>query len=147
MRPKLWHHIMTVLGFLILLAATVFVLIRWPSLPDRIPSHFGAAGEIDGYSGKSGLIVLLVFGWIMYVFVTVCSFFPSTWNLPGKNRPGGLQATADMLAILRPLLALMFGWLLFCTASCRGLGTWFLPATLGAMGLDLLIGIVRALRS
>ena len=83
MRPKLWHHIMTVLGFLILLAVTVFVLIRWSSLPEQIPSHFGAAGQIDGYSGKSGLIVLLVFGWIMYVFVTVCSPRRTCWRCCG----------------------------------------------------------------
>ena len=146
MKPKLWHHIMTGLGAALLLAATVFVLVRWSSLPEQIPSHFDAAGNPDGYGGKSGLIVLLVFFWFMYALITVCSFFPSTWNVPGKNRPNGLNATADMLAILRVLLALMLGWMLFCSALGRGLGAWFLPAVLGGMALDLGVGIFRAFR-
>ncbi|MBO5555643.1 MAG: DUF1648 domain-containing protein, partial [Oscillospiraceae bacterium] len=71
MRPKLWHHILTALGAALLLAATVFVLVRWPAVPDRIPAHFDAAGQPDGFGAKSGLAVLLVFGWVMYVLVTV----------------------------------------------------------------------------
>ena len=146
MKPKLWHNILTGLGAALLLAATVFVLVRWSGLPDRIPTHFNAAGQPDGYGGKSGLIGLLVTGWVMYVLVTVLSFFPSTWNMPGKNRPNGLRAGADMLAVLRPLLALIFAWITVCTALGRGLGAWFLPVTLGVLLLDLVVGVVRAYR-
>ena len=146
MRPKLWHHILTALGAALLLAATVFVLVRWPAVTDRIPAHFDAAGQPDGFGAKSGLAVLLGFGWVMYVLVTVLSFFPSTWNMPGKNRPNGLRATADMLAVMRPLVALLFAWLTVCAALGRGLGVWFLPVFLGALLIDLVVGVVRAWR-
>ena len=148
MKPKLWHHLMTGLGLLILLAVTVFVLLRWQSLPEQIPTHFDGAGQADAYSsGKGGLIMLLFTAWGMYALITVTSFFPSTWNMPGKNRPAGLRAGADMLAVLRVQMAFMFAWLLFCTAAGRDLGVWFLPVTLGSTALNLVIGVVRALRS
>lgn len=148
MRQKLWHHIMTGIGFALLLAATAFVLLRWQDLPELIPTHFDAAGQADAYSsGKGGLIMLLFTAWGLYAVITVTSFFPSTWNMPGKNRPAGLRAGADMLALLRVQFAFMFAWLLFCSAAGRDLGAWFLPVTLGSTFLNLLIGIVRALRS
>ena len=83
----------------------------------------------------------------MYLVITVLSFFPSAWNMPGKNRPGGLRAAADMLAVLRPLIAFMFAWMLFCSARGQDLGAWFLPVVLGAILLNVLVGTVRALRS
>ena len=147
MKQKLWHHIMTGLGLLMLLAATIFVLLHWQSLPEQIPTHFDGAGQASAYGGKGSLIMLLFLSWGMYALITVTSFFPSTWNMPGKNRPAGLRAAADMLALLRVQMAFMFAWLLFCSAAGRDLGVWFLPVTLGTITLNVLIGIVRALRS
>ena len=147
MRQKLWHHIMTGLGLLMLLAATAFVLLRWQSLPEQIPTHFDAAGQADAYGSKGSLIMLLLTAWGLYALITVTSFFPSTWNVPGKNRPAGLRAAADTLAVMRVQFAFMFAWLLFCSAVGRDLGVWFLPVTLGGITLNLAICIVRALRS
>ncbi len=146
MRPKLWHHIMTALGLMILLAATLFVIIRWGSLPERIPTHFDAAGQADGYGGKSSLVMLLFLSWMTYGMTTFFSFFPDTWNMPGRNRPNGLRATADMLAVTRPLLAFIFGWLIFCSTLGRPLGAWFLPVTMGLLLGNLAVGIIRAMR-
>lgn len=44
-----------------LLIAAMFVAsaVIWPSTPDRVPMHWNAAGEVDGYGGKlEGLFLL-----------------------------------------------------------------------------------------
>ncbi len=146
MRPRIWHHVMTALGLMILLAATLFAVIRWHAIPEQVPMHFDASGQASGYGSKSTIIFLLIAAWVTYVVITVVSFFPNAWNMPGRNRPNGLRAAADMMAVMRPILAFLFGWLIFCSAQGRGLGAWFLPVTMGALLGNVLMGIARAMR-
>jgi uncharacterized membrane protein len=43
----------------IIAAMFVAAAIRWPSLPERIPVHWDASGQVDGYGGKFvGLLLL-----------------------------------------------------------------------------------------
>ena len=145
MRPKLWHHVMTGLSAALLLSVTLFVIVRYPAIPDQIPTHFGPSGQADAFGAKSGILFPLVMGWVMLVMMTVLSFFPGAWNVPG-NSPRALAAAADMIAVLRLVVSLMFGWMTLCSALGRGLGAWFLPVTLAAVFLPLVYLIVQAAR-
>ena len=157
MRQKLWYHIMTGLGLLILLGATLFVALRWSKIPSEVALHYDFLGNPTDYSGKSSLLGLLVMSWVMYAVLVVVSFFPQSWNMPGRpafrisgfhpQSPGQVQAAADMLAVMRVELAALFGWLMFCTARGTSLGAWFLPGFFVALGLTLVIGLVRMTRS
>lgn len=163
MRQKIWYHIMTVLSFLALLGVTLFVLLRWSSLPAQIPVHYDGAGQPSGYGGRGELISLMVVSWLMLAVLTVLSFFPQTWNLPGTGRravriasfrtvsigavgqsPRALQAAADMLAVLRLEIALLFSWLLLCSSQAKPVGAWFLPVMLAAVLANVLVGLVRS---
>ena len=145
MRPKLWHHIMTGLAAAALLAVTLFVIIRWGQLPDQVPTHFGPDGSADAFGNKSSILFPLVMGWFLLGLVTLISFFPDAWNVPNRN-PRTLAAAANMVAVLRLVLALMFAWMTLCSALGRGLGSWFLPVTLTATFAPLVYLIVEASR-
>ena len=47
--------------FLLILSSFLTVAILYPSLPDRIPSHWNAAGEVDGYLPKFWGLFLIPF--------------------------------------------------------------------------------------
>ena len=48
-----WFQLAVIAGMFALAAA------RWGSVPDRIPIHWNAAGEVDGYGGKfAGLLLV-----------------------------------------------------------------------------------------
>ncbi len=145
MRPKLWHHITTVVAALILLGVTVFAVIRYGSVPDQIPTHFNVAGLADAYGSKSRIIVLLVLGWVSLIMMTVLSFFPNTWNVP-KRTPRALSAAADMVTVMRLVVTLMFAWITICSVLCRGLGAWFLPAVLAGVFAPLVYLLVVSAR-
>jgi len=50
-----------------LLAAAV---IRWGSVPDRLPVHWNAAGEVDGYGGRfEGLALVPLIGVALYLLL------------------------------------------------------------------------------
>ena len=41
-----------VISLLLVAGAIVASVVAYPNLPDQVPTHWNAAGEIDGYSGK-----------------------------------------------------------------------------------------------
>ena len=143
MRPKLWHHIMTGLSVSLLLAVTLFVCIRYKSLPDQIPTHFGADGAADGFGSRSSILFPLILAWFTLGLMTVLSFFPNAWNVP-SNKPRTLAAAADMIAVLRLVVSAMFAWMILCSTLGRGLGVWFLPVTMLATFAPLVYLLVVA---
>lgn len=51
------------LFFILTLAAFLAVaVVFWNVAPPRVPSHYNAAGDIDDWSSKAGLVVSLVPG-------------------------------------------------------------------------------------
>jgi len=63
----------SVLSGLVVLACLIAAFILYPQLPEQVPSHWNAAGEIDGYMGRFGgaffmpsiMLGLLVMFWII----------------------------------------------------------------------------------
>ena len=70
----------------VILVPIILGLILWNKLPDKIPTHWNAAGEVDGWSSKVfgvfGLPgILLAFHWIC---VLATSADPKRKNIDGK---------------------------------------------------------------
>jgi uncharacterized membrane protein len=145
MRPRLWHHILTGISGLSLLGVTVYTVIRYGSLPEKIPTHFDGAGLADGFGHKSGLVMLLFLSWMMFGMLTVVSFFPDVWSVPKRN-PRTLAAAADMLAVMKLVMTLMFCWLVLCSVQGWNLGRWFLPVTMVGLFAPLVHLIIAAVR-
>lgn len=53
-----YFKVLTVGCLLLLLANWILAIVAYPSLPDTIPSHFNARGEVDGYSSRATLFLL-----------------------------------------------------------------------------------------
>ncbi len=109
----LWQRILGILAPAVLLGSIVFILIRWPHLPEQIPSHYNFAGEIDGYGSRLTLLLMPVFGLVMDGVVALVGRFPKSWNTGVKitlyNRVRVYRLVRDLLAELRLGTALFFG--------------------------------------
>ncbi len=146
MRPKLRHHILTGLSGFSLLGVTVFTVIRYGSLPEKIPTHFGPSGAADGYGHKSTLVMLIFLAWMLFGVLSAVAFLPpDAWNVPKRN-PRTLAAAADMIAVMKLVTVLMFDWLILCSVLGRDLGPWFLPLTMAGMFAPLLHLIIASVR-
>ena len=108
----LWQRILGILSPALLLGTIVFILIRFPSLPERIPSHYNFAGEVDGYSGRGMLLMMPVFGLVMDAVVALVGRFPKSWNTGTRitlyNRVRVYRLVRDLMAELRLGGALFF---------------------------------------
>lgn len=130
MKNKPIHKLMNWLGLLILLAAGVYVLIRWQSLPDQVATHFGMSGQIDGYGKKSTLLTLVMISFVLYGLMSAASVIPiSVWNVG----TGNTERSRMFLSLFRMIIAAGFAYIIVCSALCVSLGTWFLPVFVGGL--------------
>ncbi|PIC57594.1 hypothetical protein CSV80_08380 [Sporosarcina sp. P12(2017)] len=61
-------------------AALVYLVLQWDQLPDRIPAHFGAGGEVDRYGSRMELLLLPIIGVVMWVGMWMLEKYPHAYN-------------------------------------------------------------------
>ena len=120
-----------VLSLILILAATLAGLLLWNRLPDPMPAHWNAAGEIDGYMSKFWGIFLMpvitialvplflvipnidplkaniakfrgVFNWFIVIFVAYMLF------IYALTLAAALGVQFNMTAMLLPVVGLLF---------------------------------------
>lgn len=76
------------LGVLGALGVTAWFLVRYPSLPDTVATHFDVSGQADGWGPKWSLLVLAGVMLLLSLSLAVLSSRPRAFNYP-------LEITAD----------------------------------------------------
>ena len=131
--------VLEVVGVALLLVMWGFILYCYPTLPEKIPTHFGPDGKPDAFDSKSMLLVLAVMGTVVYVPMLVVARFPHWANYPVKvteENAGRLyRYGASLLRELGIGCNVTFLWLVagtcrIATNQANGLGNWFLPCVL-----------------
>lgn len=139
------------LGLAALLGTTLYVAFCWSVIPEEIPTHFNAAGEIDATGGKASLLAPLVIGWVLYGLLSLVEAIPVVWNtgveVTEQNRDAVLRIVKTMLVVLKLELALWFSYMVFCSALCRPLSVLALPLFLLLVFGMIVISLVRIFRT
>ena len=103
-------------------------------LPERIPIHFNAAGEPDGYSGREGIWLLPGIGLVLFVLLTAINRSPETFNYPTKITPENAESkyrnAMQMIRWMKLMVLVMFIYLTWMMVQVglgktEGLHTWF----------------------
>lgn len=122
-----------ILSTLVLLLPVLIGLALWNTLPDTVPIHWNAAGEIDGW-GSKGQLVFLMPGFMLamhWVCILATRLDPKTKNIDGKMMHLALW--------ICPFISLAVCTLIYAAALGHSISVevW-LPLTMG--GLFLIIG-------
>lgn len=84
-------------------------------LPERVPTHFDRAGNINGWGSPQYLLIFAMVPLFVYLLITVVSRFPATFNYPvavtDENRERLQQITLDLLAWVKCEILLLFLYL------------------------------------
>lgn len=89
-RPKLaipkttGEKIADIIGYGAYIGALVFLLYHWQRLPDEVPAHYNAVGEVDRWGSKMELFILPVVGFFLALFMQMVERFPETHNYPAR---------------------------------------------------------------
>lgn len=131
---KIYELVLAALSLLVLVALTIWLLIRWNTIPDVVPTHFDFAGNTDATGGKGSIWILPGLGWLIWLTFTVLDFFPGAWNVRGlsdiKSEAGKAKAismTRTFLEVIKLMIVLLFAYLTVTQVNGQGPSALFLP--------------------
>lgn len=151
MKKHSLDKLMNRLSLALLLGTAAFLIVYWRRIPEEVPMHFNAAGEIDRWSPKSGLIILPVITWMLYGLLTVVEKIFGTWNTGVKcARENWAQIyilLGHLISTQKLLFMAMFAGIILCCALTLPLPVWFTPVMPGLVFLDMAYWIVQLIRA
>jgi len=139
-----------IIGAAILISLFIFLVKSWSSIPERIPGHYNAAGVVDRWGNKNEILMLPIIGGIVYLGLTMITFFPEIWNVPmpqsQENKEAVYKCMKTMLISLKIEIIAMFFYITFHSVNAMDLPRAFLPIVLIIIFGSLTYFIVRSYR-
>jgi hypothetical protein len=138
-----------------LVVIVVLVALGWVYLPARVPTHFGLSGPPDEFGAKGTLLLLPIAATGLYGLLSLISQTPEVFNYPvevTKENASTLYALgAAAVGWLKAEVIWIFVWLTLATlrvglTQSPGLSAAFTPATLGVVGLTVMLYWRRMLK-
>ncbi|MGD6965645.1 DUF1648 domain-containing protein [Rossellomorea vietnamensis] len=126
-------------GYAMYIGSIIFLLFHWSDIPDKVPAHYNALGEIDRWGSKTELFILPAVGVFLLIFMQLFEKFPESHNYPQRfNEHNAKQfylLSRKMMNRLKNICLIIFASILYESVSIalgwgEGLGVWFLPVTL-----------------
>lgn len=161
-RPKLKLHLsnfdilLEVMGWLILSLIWIYVLIKYTTLPETIPTHYNLSGEADGFGSKFTILTLPLIATFIFIGLTVLNKYPHIFNYPTqitqKNALEQYTIATGMIRVLKLMVVIVFGLIALQTirntgSQANSLGSWMLPVTMGMIFLPLIYFIVKMVKT
>ncbi|PSL05762.1 DUF1648 domain-containing protein [Cecembia rubra] len=150
-----WDKILEGLGFLALVLLLVIPIYYYPELPDRIPKHYDATGQVTAYGGKGILWVMPIIGLITYAGLFFINKVPHIFNYPTEitteNAERQYRIATRMIRTLNVIIVYTFLYTSYGTIQNAmgiqvGLGKAFIPIFLIALFGTIVVYLVKAFR-
>jgi len=131
----------------------VMVLYFYPKLPESIPIHFNAHGEVDGYGSPNTLFDLPIISTITIVGMSILCRFPHIFNFPMQITPENIERQYKNAIRLLRVLNLLIATLFVCiTYEVIAVATnkhfveigWIMPVILVLIFVTLIVYFVKS---
>lgn len=126
---KKLHWLSLIIGALSILLPIIF----WSKIPDELPMHYNAAGEVDNWSDKTSLILLFFVIALLMGVMSIAVYLVKT-NMNSKYskeaEKSEMRVAYPMVILMNLVVQIMFAYIVFCCVTCRPLGSLFLPVVL-----------------
>ena len=151
LKKSRYNIFVEVVCLVLLVGVVLYLVVNWNTIPDKIPGHYNAAGEIDRVGDKAELVMLPIVGWLMYLGLTIIEHFPQIWNtgvtVTEENRERVYRIAKNMLSTVKLIMVVNFVYLTFNSSKATPLPVWFLPVFLGAIFGSLIFFIVKLVKA
>lgn len=145
-----------ILSILIMIGTVIIAITSWAKLPQTIPTHFNATGQIDGYGSRTSIFILLPITILMYTGLTILEKFPHVYNyvveINAVNAKKQYLLARSFIKFLKLEIIMLFSYIEYAIISSAlnnklTLGAWFLPITLLAIFGTLGIYIYKSAKA
>ena len=139
--------IIEVLCLIFLGGITIYLILNWSSMPDKIPMHYNVAGEIDRWGNKTEIIFIPVMSWLLYGLITITEQFPKVWNtgiqVTEENAPRVYRVLKSMIKTTKLFMVIVFFRITICSITAQNMSPWSLPIELVVIFGNLIFWLVR----
>lgn len=136
----------TLLLVVITVGTTAYAVFGPHPLPDRIPTHFDAAGNPNGWGHPAMLWLLPLVSTVIYLLMTWVSRFPAAFNFPMRttaaSRPRMEAIALQMISWLKLEVAALFAWIQYQTIALARNGHGSLSPLFLPLVLVMIFGII-----
>jgi len=139
-----------------LISFWTMLLMYYPKLPDVIPIHYNAAGEVDHFGNKASLFVLPIIATVISVGFRYLSKIPHTFNyvveIDTANAANQYTIATRMMRYLKLSVTCVFFLIFYKTVqivdgNADALGSYFLILTLAMVFLPIFYFLIQSVRS
>lgn len=146
--PKTWvEKVSDVIGIAAIIFMVVYMFWRYHVLPDTIPVHFGANGEVDRYGSKSELIPFPIIELFIFGLLTALERYPQAYNYPSRlnetNAAAFYKNARQVLNYIKNLVALLFAYCTYVIMNLTGELSFVFWLILASIFVVIIIGIIR----
>ena len=140
-------------GKFIILLIWILALIAFFKMPDTIPIHFNAAGQPDNYGNKGTIFILPIIATIIFIGLTILNRYPHIFNyvtaITEANASDQYLIATRMIRFIKLIIAIVFTAIVLITFLTsvnitNGLGSWFLPLTIGLIFIPTIYSIIMS---
>lgn len=140
------------IGFTFYSGSAFFLLVNYTLLPEEVPVHYNAFGEVDRWGPKAELVVLPAVGAFIIIFLQLLEKFPQSHNYPERlNEANAKEFYLHSRKLMNQfknisliILALILVESIFIAQGWgNGFGAWFLPLVVLIGLTPIVIGIIK----
>jgi hypothetical protein len=145
---------LNVLSFLLIAGNILYILWKWSILPEQIPVHFNAVGEVDGWGNRGMIWLLPAITLFLWISMTVLEKYPHVYNylnLTAENAERQYKNARIMLNVLKAEITAFFVYLDWqsiqvALSDDTDLGKWDMFIFLGVIICSLAVFVIRSVR-
>src|SRR4051794_5252959 len=157
-RPKIHipktksERIWDTIGYSCYIGSLLFLIYSWGELPDKVPAHFNAQGEVDRWGSKLELLILPIIGAFLAVSMHFVEKFPESHNYPQRlNKENAKEFylnSRKLVNQLKNICLITFALMLIESVSIalgwgNRFGVWFLPIAILSAFIPIILGIIK----
>ena len=130
LKKTAWDWITEALSLALGIGTILYLIVMWKSIPDTIPAHYNAAGEVNRGGGKSELLMLPIIGGMLYFLITLVQQYPEAWNtgvtVTEENRERVYRILRNLIGTTKLMMLLVFSSLTVLSSLGLSLPIWYL---------------------
>ncbi|OCA84069.1 hypothetical protein A8F94_15190 [Bacillus sp. FJAT-27225] len=140
------------IGYSFYIGSLIFLIYTWSWLPDKVPAHYNALGEVDRWGSKMELFILPIIGAFIALLMQLLEKFPESHNYPERFRIENAKEfyliSRKLANQLKNICLIIFALILIESVSIalgtgNGFGAWFLPIAIVSVLIPIVIGIIK----
>lgn len=138
------------IGYSFFIGSIIVLVIVWSDLPQEVPAHYNALGEVDRWGSKWELIILPMIGAFLALMMQVFERYPEWHNYPKRFNESNAEQfylhSRKLMNQVKNICLMIFALILLESVFISlnwwsGFGIWLLPILLLAVFIPIGIGI------